>query len=299
MTMGINGNGRAQQSRGVEGRPAVTAPTLAEQVEKRLLGWKSQLLSLFPRDGEATYARAVTMAKDQARKLAASARPGDPPLDAQSIVECAVSAMKLDLEPGADCYFVPFKGKCTFIVGPQGLIKLMYRSGFVKSVTARYVLADDEFSYQLGTDEFVKHKRAAKRAIKPDAIWASLVAAYCIIETSTGGKVIEVIERGDIEYFRSLSPSGQSASGLWGKFPAEAARKAVLKQCAKGVPHSSQLAIALGVDADERSYEVPDEMLSAALGGEVPADMMPPDFEPEYDQNTGEMRDAREPGAEG
>ena len=166
-------------------------------------------------------------------------------------------------------------------------------------VTARYVLANDEFSYELGTDEHVKHKRGVKRAIKADDIWRDLVAAYCIIETSTGGKVIEVIERGDIEYFRSLSPSGQSKSGLWGKFPVEAARKAVLKQCAKGVPHSSQLAIALGVDADERSYEVPDEMLSAALGGEVPADMMPPDFEPEYDQNTGEMRDAREPGAEG
>lgn len=295
MTMGINGNGRVQQSRGVEGRPAVTAPTLAGQVEEKLLKWKPQLAALFPRDSDAAYARAVTMAKDQARKLAA----GGGTIDPQSIVECAISAMKLDIEPGTDCYFVPYGGKCTFIVGPQGLIKLMYRSGFVRSVTARYVLANDEFSYELGTDEHVKHKRGVKRAIKADDIWRDLVAAYCIIETSTGGTVIEVIERGDIEYFRSLSPSGQSKSGLWGKFPAEAARKAALKQCAKGVPHSSQLAIALGVDADERSYEVPDEMLSAALGGEVPADMMPPDFEPEYDQNTGEMRDAREPGAEG
>lgn len=288
-----NPNGQArgqQQTRGVEGRPAVTPKTLAGQVEERLLTWKPQLIALFPKEGEAAYARAVTMAKDQARKM-------KPDTDPQSIVECAISAMKLDLEPGADCYFVPFKGKATFITGPQGLIKLMFRSGFVKSVTARYVLRSDEFDYTLGTAEHITHRRGSQRPVRPSEIWRDLVAAYAIVETTTGGRSIEVLERGDIEYFRSLSPSGNSDVGLWGKFPGEAARKAVLKQVAKLVPHSAQLSIAIHADADDRSYEVPDEMIAAAMrgsedGGDVPDDEQ--EMAPETDEPA-----EREPGSEG
>lgn len=290
-------NGRPQQVRGTEGRPAVTAPTLAGQVDRKLTDWKEHLIGLFPKDGEAAYKRAVAMAKDQARKM-------DPDTDPQSIVEGVISAMKLDLELGHDCYLVPFKDKktgrkiATFITGPQGLIKLMFRSGFVKSVTARTVLRGDDFSYQLGTDEFIRHHRGPTRPIRPADVWREIVAAYCIIETSTGGRGIEVLERGDLEYYRSLSPSGQSEFGLWGKFPAEACRKTVLKQGGKFVPHSSQLAIALSTDADERSYDIPDEIMAGAMGGESSAGPDPleaPALPEVYDGQTGEMR---QPGSD-
>ncbi len=245
--------------RGTQGRPSTEdvtrlPPTNADRVKAILLGRRKELAHLFPKDGDAAVVRATVLAVDHARRLKSNVSP-------ESIAECAVAALKLDLDSSEDCYFVPYNGKAKLIVGPQGLIKLGFRSGFVKSVVARYVLEGDLFEYELGSSEFIRHKRGETRPTRPLDIWNALIAAYCVIETTTGGKTIEVIERGGIDYFRSLSPSGSDDSGMWAKFPGEAARKAVLKQAFKFVPHSSQMALALREDSASEGVEIPAEIL--------------------------------------
>lgn len=286
---------RVTATRGTQGRPSteeVIAPpkTNAEHVKRILLERRKELGKLFPRDGEGAVFRAIVLAMDQARRLPPSTSP-------ESIAECAIAAMKLDLDSSEDCYFVPYKGKAKLIVGPQGLIKLGYRSGFVKSAVARFVLDGDDFEYRLGSDEYIHHKRASTRPLDPDGIWAALVAAYYVIETTTGGKIMDVLERGDIEYYRSLSPSGSDKGGLWGKFPAEAARKSALKQGFRFVPHSAQLSIALREDPETEGIEIPADIWAALRAKEEDRDVKPGNVpqavEPSRDE---EQAYQREPG---
>lgn len=281
---------RVSATRGTQGRPSteeVIAPprSIAEHVKRILLDRRKELAKLFPRDGEGAVYRAIVLAMDQARRMPANTI-------AETIAECAIAAMKLDLDSAEDCYFVPYKGKAKLIIGPQGLIKLGYRSGFVKSAVARFVLSGDEFDYRLGSDEHIHHRRASTRPLDAESIWNALVAAYYVIETTTGGKILDVLERGDIEYYKSLSPSGNDKTGLWGKFPAEAARKSALKQGFRFVPHSAQLSIALREDPETEGIEIPADIWAALRAKEEDRDVKPEPAEPapeeEYSRQPGE-----------
>jgi phage RecT family recombinase len=46
----------------------------------------------------------------------------------------------------------------TPIIGYKGLIEIAYRSGKIKSIKVQAVYENDEFSYEYGTDEYLKHK---------------------------------------------------------------------------------------------------------------------------------------------
>ena len=60
-----------------------------------------------------------------------------------SIMAAVMSAAQLGLEPHVQgqCYLVPHGNECTLIVGYQGLLDLIRRSGQVKSLAARIVWA--------------------------------------------------------------------------------------------------------------------------------------------------------------
>jgi phage RecT family recombinase len=59
-----------------------------------------------------------------------------------SIMACVMTASQLGLEPGVlgSCYLIPRKGEATFLIGYQGLLDLIRRSGKVTSIASRVVL---------------------------------------------------------------------------------------------------------------------------------------------------------------
>lgn len=251
-----NGNG---QQRGQQGRPVVRAergePLIRQLFEER----RVEIEGMFARDDnpKASYDRAVGLALSTYK--VAQAGSGDMPIQEASVVMAALYAFQRKLDPGTEVYFVPFKGKVTAITSPTGLINVAYRSGLIGSIDARPVfkgeVAAGLFDHELGSARWVKHKKGAcARPMGADANWRELAFAYAIIDIKGATQpVIEVLDKADIEYYRSLSPSANSANGLWGKFPAEAARKAALKQALGRVPKQSEVSEILAYEAAAES----------------------------------------------
>lgn len=275
-----NGNQRgAQPPRGQQGRPDITAkPVVGEELIKKLMAdRKREIVALFAKDDnpEGSYARAVGFSVNAYRKVQADSKDK---IDEHSVVAAALRAIQHKLDPGVEVYFVPYKGKVTTIISPQGLINLAHRSAFVTAVNAGFVFQEEvskgAFNHQLGSERWVKHKKGScARPTHPREAWKELAFAWCVIDLKGGGSVVEVLDRGDIEYYRSLSPTGNSDKGMWTTFPAEAARKAAMKQALNRVPKQSEVSEILASDDTERGIEIPDDIMRA-VGARVVAEML-------------------------
>ena len=224
--------------------------------------------------------------------------------------------MQRKLDPGTDLYLVPYGGKVTAILSPDGVIKLLFRTGMVRAVNARYVFRgspnpgeyEEYFEYVLGSHTDVKHRKnnARPRAAKdgrgqvgenvPE--WEALSHAYAIIDLKDGGQTVEVLDKADITYFRSLSPTGDSQFGGWAKFPAAFARKAALKQAAKFVPKDSEVSIILTSDDTERGVEIPEEIMRAVgarMLGEMTGEVGPGTPTPVHGEAPPETQHSKKP----
>lgn len=225
-----------------------------------------QLAALFPEGGDTMVNRACAAAVVAARETHTTGKSkGQLKLgnaSAETIAEKVIAAHHLGLEIGDQAYLVPYGDDVQLIIGPRGLVALMMRSGFVKSIVARSVFeADVEaglFAYDLGTKPFITHKKApvARRA-------GNIVAAYAIVETVTDGQIIDVLTWEDIEYYRSFSKAG--SGGAWDTAYEGMVRKTAIKRIAEFVPRSPMLSAALRED-DHGAYEIPDEIMNAARG---------------------------------
>jgi phage RecT family recombinase len=269
----------------------VSAPskkTGEDRIEELLEDRKGDIMALFAKDEspEASFKRAKSLSVNAYRKMmqdaeerAASKNPPERarPIDETSTVACCLWAMQRKLDIGADVYPVPYGVKVQPVLGPQGVIKLAFRSGFVKSVDARAVFKGEVFDYELGSERFVKHKKNNKRPTDPRQAWDLLEHAYCVVELKDSTRLlIEVLDKADIIYYRSLSPTGNYASSGWGKFPWEFARKSALKQGLKNVPLESEISEILTADETERGIDIGREFWDA-LGTKMPGLQIPQD----------------------
>lgn len=300
-----NGNGNGS-TRGAAARPTATStdvePVGEDLIKQLLASRKGEIKALFARedDPDAAYLRAVAFAVGAYRKCQNDAKEGVV-IDEFSAAATALWAMQRKLDPGTDVYFVPYKGKVTPIISPQGVIKLAFRSGFVLAIDARAVFRGEVFDYMLGSERWVKHKKSGQRPVSPVAAWEALEYAYCTVHLKGGGPpVIEVLDKADIAYYRSLSQTGQFESSMWGKFPWEAARKTVLKQALKSVPQESEISAILASEDTENGIEIPQEIWDAVKGRgmvtpkERAATAAPPARESDAGEGE-EGRDAEEP----
>ena len=285
MQKSTNGNGYNGAPRGQQGRPEIKAreKTGEDRVREILEEHKEEITALFATDEKpaAMYVRACALSVSAYRKIqkdaedsAASQNKPAPRINEESAVATCLFAMQRKLDPGTDVYLVPYGQKVTPILSPQGVIKLIMRSGYVKAVQPpRTVFEGEYFDYMLGSEQWVKHKKANMRplAVKDNrgqvaankAAWEAISHVYCVIDLKEGGQVIEVHDRADVEYYRSLSPTATSNYSGWAKFPAEFARKACLKQAAKWIPQESEVSVLLAADESERGIEIPDELFRA------------------------------------
>jgi recombination protein RecT len=124
---------------------------------------KSNLVTLFNKSiGEIARALPKHLDAERMSRLALTQFSQNKALqecDPVSILSSVIIASQLGLEPGitGQGYLVPYKGKCQFIPGWQGITDLVTRSGRA-SVWTGAVFEGDEFEWQLGDSPFVKHK---------------------------------------------------------------------------------------------------------------------------------------------
>ena len=145
------------------------------------------------------------------------------------------------LEPGGvlgEAAFVPFANKrqgtneVALIPQYQGLVKLAYRGGFVKSIRTEIVYERDTFDYQygVGQDEYLKHKPATGDK-------GEKIGGYAIVELTTGGRQFKFFDVAKIEEYHRMSPAAEQA--FWTVHWDWMACKTVLKQVLKLVPKSA------------------------------------------------------------
>jgi recombination protein RecT len=138
-----------------------------------------------------------------------------------SFLEAMVRAAELGLRfagAGGEAYLVPYKNKCTLIVGYRGLCALARRTGKVTRIEARAVHERDHFKISFGSGQQLMHR------------------------TFLGS------DRGEIDAIRKRSPAGDS--GPWQTDYEEMARKTVLRRLCKFLPFPTAFEDAL---ADEET----------------------------------------------
>jgi phage RecT family recombinase len=262
-----------------------------------------ELAALFPQDGMEKVTRAVAMACRVSQRIDAEAMRRDKAdnVTAASIAEAALSCLYLDLDVDEHAYVYPFAQEAKLVIGPRGLLALAYRSGFIKDAYAGTVfwadVDDGLFDYDIPS-KMIRHKKALRRGEAVRRPWSGdtrvperelLAYAYCVIDTTTQGRVLEVLTQEDVEWFRHFSTAPSGASPWSGNYAAMA-RKTAIKRALENVPRSPLLSAALR-ETSEGSFQIPAdtkfaELIDKAIRARNEGKPMPPPApaaEPEYE----------------
>jgi recombination protein RecT len=197
---------------------------------------------------------------------------------AQSLMGAVLQASLLDFKPIAalgECYFVPYNNKVKqadgrevwrkevqFQIGYKGWMTLARRCRRIKSFYAHPVYEGDEFSYELGLQQTMRHQ--------PCGRIGKVTHAYAVAHIEDADPVFVVLTREQIEHLR-LKNAHQKAdpSGAWKTdYAAMACAKAV-KQLIKWLPledgdsNAERLQKAAAVDEGIARHDVNDDSLDA------------------------------------
>lgn len=171
--------------------------------------------------------------------------------DRRSLMAACMKAAQDGLLPdGRESAFVIFRGKAgaqvQFMPMIGGLLKKLRNSGDLSSISANVVYERDEFTYELGDEEFIKHKPylGSERG-KP-------IAVYAIAKLKDGSVMREVMSVDEVEKVRNVSRAKDS--GPWSQWWGEMARKTVLRRLMKRLPSSSDLDRVL--ESDNETYDL-------------------------------------------
>lgn len=219
---------------------------VTDQLQKQ---YGPHLKSLLGTDDDGKVAFLIACLKDQASKI-----PKLLEASPQSLKTCLVYSAQMNLFPGAmqECAYVPFfngrsqKFEATFMPMYQGLIKLAYNSGFVKSIGAEVVYENDFFSYELGTNQHLKHVPFL------DGDRGKRKCVWCVVKPIYGNDMVRVLPIAFIEAIRGRSKAAKMSDSPWNdnsEIGYDAmARKTAIKQALKFIPKSAQLQQVISLD---------------------------------------------------
>lgn len=155
-----------------------------------------------------------------------------------SMMRVAETGLSLSRQSG-EAYLVPFRDNkngitnCTFMPGYRGLIKLSVQTGMVQSVDAVAVYDGEEF-------EYVEDETGAKIRHKPslddERVDSAIQYVYCRIHLVTGGRIVRVMNRAQVERIRASSKNKDGTP--WKYYWGEMALKTVMKRGLKVIPQS-------------------------------------------------------------
>ncbi|SUB64025.1 P33 [Plesiomonas shigelloides] len=170
--------------------------------------------------------------------------------DVQSFIGAVVQCSQLGLEPGGGlghAYLLPFgngkaesgKPNVQLIIGYRGMIDLARRSGQIVSISSRIVREGDQFHYEYGLNETLKH-------VPGDNESAPITHVYAVAKLKDGGTQFEVMSFNEIEKIRGQSKAGND--GPWIKHWEEMAKKTVIRRLFKYLPVSIEMQRAVILD---------------------------------------------------
>lgn len=221
----------------------------------------------------------------------------------QSFMGAMMQAAQLGVEPNTplgQAYLIPYRNhgqlECQFQLGYKGLIDLAYRSGEVTDISAHAVHENDEFEYELGLTEKLRHVPALKDR-------GDVILYYAVFHTKSGGYGIAVMSVEDIKaHMNKYSKAANSSFSPWKTNFDAMAKKTVLKQCLKYAPLKTEFVREVASDETIKHYDkntdmnimdAPDETEPITIDAE-PVEEVPKNVDPE----TGEILQPKEDSAQ-
>ena len=157
----------------------------------------------------------------------------------ESVVAAMMACVHLNLMPNTPeglAYIIPYGDSIQFQVGYKGLVKLAQRSGQIKSLNAELIFEGDEWDVELGTERKLTHKPNFD-VDRTD--YSKVTHAYMTAVLINGDRVFEVMTRKELDKIQNSSKA-QSGDTPWKKWPAEMAKKSVVKRATKLLPSSDE-----------------------------------------------------------
>lgn len=171
----------------------------------------------------------------------------------ESLLGAVMQCAQLGLEPSilGHAYLIPYKNKgvdeCQFQIGYKGLIELARRTGQISSIMAQAVYEKDEFEYEYGINEKLKH-------VPADGDRGKVIKYYAYAKFKDGGYSFLVMSRSDIERHRDKFSKTKNF-GPWVDHFDEMAKKTVLKGLMKYMPISVEFQKAVDQDETTKHFE--------------------------------------------
>ncbi|KAB8289336.1 DNA binding, phage related protein [Bifidobacterium ramosum] len=210
----------------------------------------------------------------------------------ESVLSCFMRCTSLGLEPSnvnglGYAYILPFGNKnmrtgqkeATFILGYKGIIELARRSGQIRDISARAVHEGDEFTYEYGLHEDLRHIPCDKPG--------KLTHVYMVAHYKDGGHLMQVMNLDEINAAMRRSPSANRSTSPWKSDFEAMAKKTVIRRAAPFLPLSVETKTAVTQDEQTPDYSdllkpvipaVDDmdaddaDMVDVPSTGETPAD---------------------------
>lgn len=169
------------------------------------------------------------------------------PAGENSVRDAVHHMAQLGLEPGplGHCYLLPFRDTrkqatlCTFILGYRGMIELAWRSGLIQSIQARVVYEGDIFDHAYGLQDKLVHIPGSSSVPFNERV---LVKAYAVAKFSNGGHDFVVLDRGEVNFYRSKSRAASEAYSPWSQFEASMWRKTAIRRLGPELPLTAEAA---------------------------------------------------------
>lgn len=170
--------------------------------------------------------------------------PGLSECSPQSVLSCLMKCSALGMEPSAvdglgRAYILPFKNKttgrkeATLILGYKGMIDLARRSGEIKDISARVVHKGDEFDYEYGLTEGLRHVPSTE-----PVDGRPMTHVYMVAHFKDGGHYIDVMSKAEVDDIRKRSKTPNN--GPWVTDYEAMARKTVIRRAFPYLPVSVQ-----------------------------------------------------------
>ena len=196
---------------------------------------------------------------------------------AESVVGALMEAAQHGLEPDTmgTCYILPYNKKvkvngrdqwikeAQFQLGYKGMIELVRRSGQVTNIVANEVYQADQFEFEYGLNERLRHVPSMQ------AERGEIAAFYAYARFKDGGHSFVVISRAEMEQIRSkhVKKNRQTGEiyGTWVDHFESMAKKTAIKQLVKYMPVSVEIRDQISrddqgeqVEQEQEPFNVPD-----------------------------------------
>lgn len=231
----------------------VATNTLADQIRRM----EKQYQLAMPRGAEATQ-----LIRDALTALRTTKNLDK--CEADSVLGALMTCAQLGLRPGVlgHAWLLPFwdsknRGhKAQLVLGYQGLIELAMRSGRISSLIARTVYSNDVFEVDYGLADSLVHRPAMFDSNGDAMDRGHPIAYYAIAKFTSGGHAFMVMTQREMERYRDINATAKTREGRvfgpWVDHFEGMAHKTCIRQLAKYMPKSTDLAVALAADEGVR-----------------------------------------------